>query len=133
MAATTATTAQDQRRQGRERRRKVASGAGEPTDSSPPDRSLSEITAAMELLPERLSQRSPGATALVGAAVGVFTGLLVGRKMRKRGNEITGDVAVHLLNKVELLTIRLQVRQARRGGPAEIDVHHVKADATSRP
>jgi endonuclease/exonuclease/phosphatase family metal-dependent hydrolase len=50
-----------------------------------------------------------------------------------RGNEISGDVAVHLLNKIELLTIRLKVRQARRGGPAEIDVHRVMADASSRP
>jgi hypothetical protein len=93
---------------------------------------LSELTAAAESMPERMRQISPGATAVVGAAVGVLTGLLLGRGTRKRGNEITGDVAVHLLNKIELLTIRLQVSQARRGGPAEIDVHHVRADATNR-
>jgi hypothetical protein len=73
------------------------------------------------------------AAALVGAAVGVLTGVLVKKKMRSDGNEISGDVAVHLLNRIELLTIRLQVRQARRGGPAEIDVHRVQADTSSRP
>jgi hypothetical protein len=78
-----------------------------------------------------MTQISPGAAALVSAAVGVLAGLLVGREAHKRGNEITGEVAVHLLNKVELLTIRLQVRQARRSGPAVIDVHHVRAGVTS--
>jgi hypothetical protein len=53
--------------------------------------------------------------------------------MRRGGNEVAGDVAIHLLNRIELLTIRLHVRQARSGGPAEIDVHRVQADASSRP
>jgi hypothetical protein len=75
---------------------------------------------------------SPGAAALAGAAVGVVTGMLVGRETRRRGNEIVGDVAVHLLNRIELLTIRLQVRQARRGGPAEIDVHRVQHGVSSQ-
>jgi hypothetical protein len=70
--------------------------------------------------------------ALVGAAVGVLTGVLL-KKMRNDGNEISGDVAVHLLDRIELLTIKLQVRQARRGGPVEIDVHRVQGDTSSRP
>jgi hypothetical protein len=53
--------------------------------------------------------------------------------MRNDGNEISGDVAVHLLDRIELLTIKLQVRQARRGGPVEIDVHRVQGDTSSRP
>jgi hypothetical protein len=57
----------------------------------------------------------------------------VEKKMRSDGNEISGDIAVHLLNKIELLTIRVQVRQARRDGSAEIDVHHVPANTSSRP
>ena len=81
---------------------------------------------------ERVGRISPGAAALVGAAVGVLTGVVVGKNARNRGTEISGDVAVHLLKRVELLTIRLQVRQARRGGPAEIDVRRVPADASSR-
>jgi hypothetical protein len=64
--------------------------------------------------------------------VGVLTGVLL-KKMRNDGNEISGDVAVHLLDRIELLTIKLQVRQARRGGPVEIDVHRVQGDTSSRP
>jgi hypothetical protein len=77
--------------------------------------------------------RPAGVQALVATAVGVITGVLVEKKMRSDGNEISGDIAVHLLNKIELLTIRVQVRQARRDGPAEIDVHHVPANTSSRP
>jgi hypothetical protein len=66
-------------------------------------------------------------------AVGALTVLAVGQRLRNRGNEISGDVAVHLLNRIELLTIRLQVRQARNRRPAKIDVHRVEADASSRP
>jgi hypothetical protein len=65
-------------------------------------------------------------------AVGVLTAVLL-QKMRNDGNEISGDVAVHLLDRIELLTIKLQVRQARRGGPVEIDVHRVQGDTSSRP
>jgi hypothetical protein len=36
------------------------------------------------------------------------------------------------LNRIELLTIRLHVRQTRRAGPAEIDVHRLHADVSSR-
>ena len=134
MATDTVTTAsRDQRRLGREKRRGTVAEAGEAsTEPATPGR-LGKITTAAESVPERMSRISPGTAALVGAAAGVLTGLLVGRETRKRGNEITGDVAVHLLNKIELLTIRLQVRQARRGGPAEIDVHHVSANAKSQP
>jgi hypothetical protein len=110
----------------------MAVGSGEPsTESSTPGRSLSEIRAAS--MPDRVRQISPATAAVLGGAVGSLRRVAGGRKTRKRGNEITGDVAVHLLNKIELLTIRLRVRQARRGRPTEIDVHHVRADATSRP
>jgi hypothetical protein len=111
----------------------MAVGSAEPsTQSSTPSASSREITAAAESMAEPTRQVSPGTTAIVSAAVGVLAGMFVGRAKRKRGNEITGDVAVHLLNKIELLTIRLQVRQARRGGPTGIDVHHVRGDTTSR-
>ena len=76
----------------------------------------------------RRSMSQPAAVALVGAAVGALTAVWVGKKMRNGGNEISGDVAVHLLKRIELLTIRLQVRQARKGGPAKIDVRRVRAD-----
>jgi hypothetical protein len=95
--------------------------------------SRSAMTAAKDSVRERVRRTSPGAAALVGAAVGGLAGVVLGQRTRTGGNEISGDVAVHLLKKVELLTIRLQVRQARRGGPAEIDVRRVPADASSRP
>ena len=134
MATTAATAARDQRRRGREKRRDVIPASGDRSaQSSPPSELLSEGTTAKNSVREGVKQTSPGAAALFGAAVGVLTGALVGQKMRNRGNEISGEVAVHLLNRVELLTIRLQARQARRAGPAEIDVHHIQADASSRP
>lgn len=114
MAATSATAARDQRRLGREKRRDAAAGSGQPSTDSP------------------TRHIPPRTTAVLGTAVGLLAGLLVGREAHKRGNEITGDVAVHLLNRIELLTIRLHARQARRGGPTQIDVHHVRADAASR-
>ena len=83
------------------------------------------ITAANDSVRERVRRTSPGTAAAVGAAVGVLAGLVVGQKTRNPGNEISGDVAVHLLRRIELLTIRLQARQARQGGPAEIDVRRV--------
>ena len=100
--------------------------------ASPRGDSRSAVTAGEDSVRERVRRTSPGAAALVGAAVGVLTGVVVGQKLRNRGNEISGDVAVHLLKRIELLTIRLQVRQARQGGPAEIDVRRVPADASSR-
>jgi hypothetical protein len=113
----------------------MGAGSGEPSRrTATSGASLSEITAASaQSMPERKRRISPRTKVVLGTAAGLLAGLLVGRDARKRGNEITGDVAVHLLNKIELLTIRLQVRQARRGGPTEIDVHHVRADTTSRP
>jgi hypothetical protein len=112
----------------------MKAGSGETsTEPASSGSSLSETATAAESVPDRMSRTSPGTAALLGAAAGVLTGLVVGRATRKRGNDITGDVAVHLLNKIELLTIRLQVRHARRGGPAEIDVHHVPAGAKSQP
>ena len=135
MADMTAPAARDEPRLGREKRREMALGSGERSARpSAPGASPSEAAEASgESMPAHLREISPGATALVGGAVGLLAGVLVGRGTRKGGNEIVGDVALHLLNKIELLTIRLQVRQARRGGPTEIDVHHVRADAKSRP
>jgi hypothetical protein len=99
------------------------------------DNGRKQITGAEDSAINRVLQPSPRAAAFAGAAVAgvaasVFSVLL--RKRRRDGNTISGDVAVHLLNRVELLTIRLQVRHARRGGPAEIDVHRAKDDAWSR-
>ena len=114
------TVAAEQRRLAREQRRR-----GSPVETS----SLGDAAR------ERAGLPSPRAAALTGAAVGVVAGLVTARSRKKRddGNVISGDVAVQLLNRIELLTIRLQVRQARRGGPMEIDVHRVEADASSRP
>lgn len=131
---TAATGSRDQRRLGREKRRRTIAGSGEASmHPASPGPGLGEITTTAESKPERLGRISPGTAALVGAATGLLTGFLVERETRKRANEITGDVAVHLLNKIELLTIRLQARQARRGGPIEIDVHQVPASAKSKP
>ena len=109
---------------GSEERTAVDSPGGEPRGG---------VTAGEDSVRKRVRQTSPGAAALVGAAVGLLTGVVVGQKTRNRGNEVSGDVAVHLLKRIELLTIRLQVRQARRGGPAQIDVRRVPADASNRP
>ena len=85
----------------------------------------SGMTAADDSVRERVRGTSPGTAALVGAAVGVLAGVVLGQRRWQRGNEISGDIAVHLLKKIELLTIRMDVRQARRGGPAEIEVRRV--------
>ena len=106
----------------------TAQTAGQTEVDSPSRDSRSGNTATEDSAWERVRGASPGAAALVGAAVGVLAGVVLGEKTRKRGNDISGDVAVHLLKRIELLTIRLQVRQARRGGPAEIDVRRVPAD-----
>jgi hypothetical protein len=124
--------ARDQRRLGREKRREMTAGSRERSaEPSPSGDSRGEGSAAASVR-KRLTQTPPGAAALVGAAVGVLTAVLL-QKMRNDGNEISGDVAVHLLDRIELLTIKLQVRQARRGGPVEIDVHRVQGDTSSRP
>jgi hypothetical protein len=84
---------------------------------------------------ERVKHPSALVAALAGAAAaGAVASLAYAlrRKQQDDGNTISGDVAVHLLNRIELLTIKLQVRHARRGGPTEIDVHHVEAGASSR-
>jgi hypothetical protein len=82
----------------------------------------------------RAMQASPPAAAILGAAVGVVAGLVAAARTTHddHGNIVSGDVAVHLLNRIELLTIRLQLRQAAGGAPTEIDVHRVEADASSR-
>ena len=126
MADMTAPAARAERRLGREKRREMALGSGERSARpSTPGTSPSEAAEASgESMPAHLREISPGATALVGGAVGLLAGVLVGRGTRKGGNEIVGDVALHLLNKIELLTIRLQVRQARPDRSNENNFEH---------
>jgi hypothetical protein len=129
----TAAAARSQRRSGREKKRANDHGSWTADgEASPGGDAWGEVTAGEKLVPDRAIRPPRGAAALVGAAVGFLAGVAVG-KMRNRGNEISGDVAVHLLNRIELLTIRFQVRQAQQGGPAEVAVHRVHADASSRP
>jgi hypothetical protein len=70
----------------------------------------------------------PGVGAVsAGVVAGVLAGLLAaGRKAKgKDGNVVSGEVAVHLLDRIELLNVRLQLRHAHRTLPTRIDVHHV--------
>jgi hypothetical protein len=112
----TATAQRDQRRLGREQRRDRIVGSGEQSAASPlTGNSGSEGKTAGDPVRDRLRQPPPSvAAALVGAAAGLLIGVVVGHKTRNRGNEISGDVAVYLLKRIELLTIKLQARQARR-------------------
>jgi hypothetical protein len=128
------TDAVEQRRRARETRRAVVTGPWElPRNGSHGDW-RSEITSRSAQLRARL----PGAPAVravsAGAAAGVLAGLLAaGRKARgKDGNVVSGEVAVHLLNRIELLNVRLQLRHAHRTLPTRIDVHHVSADASAK-
>jgi hypothetical protein len=130
------TVAAEQRRLAREKRRGVDAGARPVSGERARRRgSPSEVASLADAVRERVGLPSPRAAAWIGAAVGAVAGLITATSRKKRvdGNVISGDVAVHLLNRVELLTIRLQVRHARRGMPVEIDVHRVDADASSRP
>jgi hypothetical protein len=123
----TATAARERRRLEREQRRDSIVGSGEqPAEPSPAADSGSEAKTADDSVRERVRQTPPSVAALVGAAAGLLIGVAVGQRTRNRGNEISGDVAVYLLKKIELLTIKLQARQARRGGRAEIDVHRAE-------
>jgi hypothetical protein len=129
------TAAAEQRRLGRENRRDVRAGATQTSYESPPvDGTRNEITDLGQTVREHLRQTSPRAAVTLGAVVGVVAGLVTAarRTNANDGNVISGAVAVHLLNRVELLTIRLQVRHARRGVPTQIDVHRVEADGSSR-
>jgi len=130
------TDAAKQRRLGREKRRDPLVGVSHESYESPRLGGTSdEIAELGHSVREHLRQTSPRAAAALGAVlVGVVAGLVTAarRTNDKEGNVISGDVAVHLLNRVELLTIRLQVRHARRGMPTEIDIHRVEADASSR-
>lgn len=122
----TTTDARDQRRARRERRRELTTETAEPIQANSRNAdSGSGMTAADDSVRERVRGTSPGTAALVGAALGVLAGVVLGQRRWQRGNEISGDIAVHLLKKIELLTVRMDVRQARRGGPAEIEVRRV--------
>jgi hypothetical protein len=123
--------AAEERRLGREARRDVANGGRQTTDE---DGSRSELAELGHSMRARVMQTSPSAAATIGAAVGLGVGLMAAGRLtgKNDGNVISGDIAVHLLNRIELLTIKLQVRHARRGGRTEIDVHRVEADASSR-
>jgi hypothetical protein len=129
------TTAAEQRRLGREKRRDVVAGAQQTPEENPrrpdPRRELAELRNSVQ---ERVQLTPSRAAVLVGAAAGVVAGVATStaRKNRHEGNVISGDVAIHLLNRIELLTIRLQVRHTARGAPSLIDVHRVEPDASSR-
>lgn len=72
-----------------------------------------------------------GAAAAIGAILGVVGAAKVDRRRRQDGNTVSGEVAVHLLNKIELLTLRLQIRQARNSPNSNdrvsLDVHHTQS------
>jgi hypothetical protein len=121
------TDAVEQRRRARETRRAVVTGPWELPKNGSVGQWGSEITNRSADLRARLSGR-PGVGAVsAGVVVGVPAGLLaVGRKAKgKDGNVVSGEVAVHLLNRIELLNVRLQLRHAHRTLPTRIDVHHV--------
>ena len=127
----------EQRRLGREKRRDVLSGVRETSDETAPKGIWpSEIPTLRDFVRARAMhmRTSPRAATTFGAVLGVVAGLVAAARRTNDddGNVISGDVAVHLLNRIELLTIRLQVRHARQRGPSEIDVHRVDADASSR-
>src|SRR4051812_27372206 len=91
----------DQRRLGREKRRQVTAGSRERFAEPPPgEESRSDGSPVGDSVPKRVTQTPPGVAGLVGVAVGVLTGVLAKKKMRSDGNEISGDVAVHLLNRI---------------------------------
>jgi hypothetical protein len=130
------TDAAEQRRLAREKRRDPLVGVSHESYDSPRLGGTSnEIADLRHSVAELLRDTSPRAAATLGAVVlGMVAGLVTAarRTNDKDGNVISGDVAVHLLNRVELLTIRLQVRHARRDMPTEIDVHRVEAHGSSR-
>jgi hypothetical protein len=129
------TASAEQRRLGRQKRREFVAGAPQTSEATVPRRAWrDEVAIIRDLVRGRAMRPSPPAAVTFGAVVGVAAGLLaVARKKDDdQGNVVSGDVAVHLLNRIELLTIRLQVRHARGGVPTEIDVHRVEADASSR-
>jgi hypothetical protein len=130
------TTPAEQRRLGREKRREVVTGVRQTSHATAPGRAWrSEIANLADSVRRRAVQASPPAAATFGAVVGVVAGFVATTRKTndgEDGNVVSGDVAVHLLNRIELLTIRLQVRHARGGLPTEIDVHRLEADASSR-
>lgn len=129
------TATAEQRRLGREKRRAVVTGARQTSDENALRSGWrSELSDLGDFVRARVMQTSPRAAATLGAVVGVVTGLVAADRIDNDddGNVIAGDVAVHLLNRIELLTIRLEVRHARRGVPTQIDVHRVEADASNR-
>jgi hypothetical protein len=63
----------------------------------------------------RMSQVGTGTAVTIGAILGVAGAVKVANRSERDGNTVSGEVAVHLLKKIELLTIRLQVRQAKNG------------------
>jgi hypothetical protein len=125
------TAAAEQRRLNREKRREIVAtnGSGQSTRRSNSSREAANVEESVR----RLWRASPRVV-IGGAVVGAVVGIVAAARGKNRddGNAISGEVAVHLLNKVELLTIRLQVRQASRRVPTEIDVHRVDADTSSR-
>jgi hypothetical protein len=130
------TAAAEQRRRNREKRREIVAAANGSEERARGGDPWTEIVNMEQSGRERVGQASPRAAAIGGAVVGVAVavGVVAAARWKNRndGNSISGEVAVHLLNRIELLTIRLQVRHAARRVPTEIDVHRVGADTSSR-
>jgi hypothetical protein len=84
-----------------------------------------------------MARAEPRAVFLLGAAVGAAVGAAAAAKKAGRdGNTMAGEVAIHLLDKIELLTIKLDVRQLPKARPlgskrfsAGIDVHRNRHNA----
>ena len=89
-----------------------------------PRSALARLTG---LVGSRVPRTQPRVALLLGAAVGAAVGAAAAaKKADGDGNTISGDVAIHLLNKIELVTIRLEVRQvpkAGKGSSSALDLH----------
>jgi hypothetical protein len=85
-----------------------------------------------------MARVEPRTAFLLGAAAGAAVGATAAAKKAERdGNTIAGEVAIHLLDKIELLTIKLAVRQvpkARALGSKRLsggfDVHRNRDNAS---
>jgi hypothetical protein len=86
-----------------------------------PDAMREQLTATARLAPLaragrssvlRMARVESRTALLLGAAVGSALGATAAAKRAGRdGNTIAGEVAIHLLDRIELLTIQLEVQQ----------------------
>ena len=61
----------------------------------------------------RTARAEPRIALILGAVVGAAVGAAAaGKQAEGDGNTIAGEVAVHLLDRIELLTVKLEVRHA---------------------